>query len=168
MTPASTSPLLWAFVALVFLVALALMNSRWPRGLKALLVLATTALYFVGAQVLNDVWGWPSTGPLPPRFMLLATVIEEPSAKSEGALHVWVNAIHNGKPAAQPRAYRLPYRKDLHSLLNEAMKKQRQGVAQMGTTDPKSGPQGFSWLRPGSDEQDVKIRDLPVPQLPEK
>jgi hypothetical protein len=27
---------------------------------------------------------------------------------------------------------------------------------------------GFSWLRPGSDEQDIKIRDLPVPQLPEK
>jgi hypothetical protein len=38
----------------------------------------------------------------------------------------------------------------------------------VGTAEPKTGPKGFSWLRPGSDEQAVKIRDLPVPQLPEK
>jgi hypothetical protein len=48
------------------------------------------------------------------------------------------------------------------------MKKVRQGISQMGSTEPKTGPKGFSWLRPGSDEQNVKIRDLPVPQLPEK
>ena len=81
---------------------------------------------------------------------------------------MWVNALENGKPSAQPRAYRLPYAKDLHALLNEGMKKVRQGVSQMGTAEPKTGPKGFSWLRPGSDEQNVKIRDLPVPQLPEK
>ena len=73
-----------------------------------------------------------------------------------------------GKPSALPRAYRLPYAKDLHAMLNEGMKKSRQGVSQMGTTEPKAGPKGFSWLRPGSDEQVVKIRDLPAPQLPEK
>ena len=48
------------------------------------------------------------------------------------------------------------------------MKKQRQGVSQMGTTEPARGRQGYSWLRPGSDEQQIKIRDLPTPQLPEK
>jgi hypothetical protein len=48
------------------------------------------------------------------------------------------------------------------------MKKVRQGVSQMGSAEPKSGPRGFSWLRPGNEEQAVKIRDLPVPQLPEK
>ena len=100
--------------------------------------------------------------------VLLAAVIEEPSAKSKGALYVWVNELKDGKPAAVPRAYRLPYSKDLHSLLNEGMKKVRQGISQMGTAEPKTGPKGFAWLRPGSDEQNVKIRDLPVPQLPEK
>ena len=79
-----------------------------------------------------------------------------------------VNAIENGKPSALPRAYRLPYAKDLHAMLNEGMKKSRQGVSQMGTAEPKRGPRGLSWLRPGSDEQEVKIRDLPSPQLPEK
>ena len=71
-------------------------------------------------------------------------------------------------PILQPRAYRLAYSKDLHALLNEGMKKARQGVSQMGQAVPKAGKKGLGWLRPGSDEQEVKISDLPAPQLPEK
>jgi hypothetical protein len=41
-------------------------------------------------------------------------------------------------------------------------------VSQVGTAEPKAGSKGYSWLRPGGQEQDVKIRDLPTPQLPEK
>jgi hypothetical protein len=95
-------------------------------------------------------------------------VIEEPGKNDPGALYVWVNPLHNGKPAREPRSFKLAYSKDLHALLDDGMKKARQGVSQMGTAEPKTGPKGFSWLRPGSDEQAVKIRDLPVPQLPEK
>jgi hypothetical protein len=164
----ATDALLWAYIALVFLVGLACLASAWPRALKAVLVLATVGLYFGAEQALDDVWGRPARTALPERFVLLAAVIEEPSKTKPGALFVWVNALENGKPLAEPRAYRLPYTKDLHSLLNEGLKKVRQGVSQMGTAEPKRGPKGFSWLRPGSDEQEVKIRDLPVPQLPEK
>ncbi|MFO1328435.1 MAG: hypothetical protein U1F56_13830 [Rubrivivax sp.] len=48
------------------------------------------------------------------------------------------------------------------------MKKTRQGVSQMGSSEPGHGRRGLAWLRPGSDEQVVKMRDLPSPQLPEK
>jgi hypothetical protein len=48
------------------------------------------------------------------------------------------------------------------------MKKVRQGITQMGSATPKAGPRGLSWLRPGRTEMDVKIRDMPLPQLPEK
>jgi len=164
----ATAGLLWSYVALVFLAALALAFSRWSRLAKAALVVAVTALYFGAQRQLDDVWGWPSRDALPERFVLLAAVIEEPSKTSEGALYVWVNAITQGKPQHEPRAYRLPYSKDLHALLNEGLKKIRQGITQMGTAEPKVGPRGWSWLRPGGDEQDIKIRDLPVPQLPEK
>ncbi len=166
MTP--TTLLLWAFVALAFLCVLALVASRWPVWAKALLVGAVTAFYFGADGTLEGVWGWPSKQSLPERFVLLAAVIEEPSKNNTGALHVWVNALSNGKPDRQPRAYTLPYSKDLHALLDEGMKKARQGVTQMGSSEPKQGPRGFAWLRPASDEQAVKIRDLPVPQLPEK
>lgn len=164
-----TDALLWAYVAVAFVAGLALLASAWPRWAKALIAAAVTALYFVADAALDDVWGWPSRHALPERFVLLAAVIEEPGKTSgDGALYVWVNALEGGRPAAQPRAYRLPYSKDLHALLDEGMKKVRQGVAQMGSATPKSGPGGLAWMRPGADEQQVKIRDLPVPQLPEK
>ena len=165
---ASTDPLLWAFVALAFLLLLALVASAWPVWSKALLVVAVTALYFGAERSLVDVWGWPARQALPERFVLLALVVEEPGKQREGALYVWVNALENGKPLKQPRAYVLPYSKDLHSLFDEGMKKVRQGITQMGTATPKVGTRGLSWLRPGAVDQDVKIRDLPLPQLPEK
>lgn len=154
--------------ALALLCVLALLWSRWPAWLKGLLVLGVTGFYFYADDAIHGLTGWPAADPLPRRFVLLATVIEEPGAKTQGNLFLWVNALEDGKPVAQPRAYRLPYSKDLHGVLNEAVKKQRQGVSQLGTAEPRSGPKGFGWLRPGNDEQVVKIRDLPVPQLPEK
>ena len=164
----TTDGVLWAFVAVLFVLGLALVASRWPVWAKGLLVTAVTALYFWSDAALEQVWGWPSRHALPERFVLLAAVFDEPAKGREGALHVWVNEIRDGKPLPQPRAYQLPYSKDLHALLGEAIKKTRQGVTQLGTSEPKRGPKGLSWLRPGSDEQVVKIRDLPAPPLPEK
>ena len=153
---------------IAFLAALALLWSRWPAWMKGMLVMATTAFlfYFHGAAL--QLSGWPTRDALPERFVLLAAVFDEPTKGHPGALYVWVNPIVDGKPASQPRAYRLAYSKDLHGLLDEGIKKTRQGVSQVGTATPKKGTQGQSWLRPGSDEQEVKIRDQPVPQLPEK
>ncbi len=163
-----TLELVLTAAALAFLSLLALLYSRWPLWLRGLLVVGVTAFLFHADDVVHRMWGWPSTDGLPERFVLLAAVIEEPSSKSKGALYIWVNGLNNGKPTPEPRAYRLPYAKDLHALLDEGMKKARQGVTQMGTAEPKAGPKGPSWLRPGSDEQVLKLRDLPVPQLPEK
>ena len=160
--------LILTYATLVLLCTLALLWSRWPAWLKGLLVLGTTVLYFWGNDVVHNLSGWPSADSLPERFALLAVVIEEPNAKTAGALYLWVNALEKGKPVAQPRAFKVPYTKDLHALLNESMKKARQGISQMGSAVPKAGKKGLGWLRPGSDEQEVKIRDLPAPQLPEK
>lgn len=157
-----------SFAALVLLCTLALLWSRWPAWLKTLLVLGVAVLYFWGDDVAHNLSGWPTPDPLPERFSLLAVVIEEPTNKTAGALYLWVNAIDQGKPVALPRAYRVAYTKDLHALLNEGMKKARQGVSQMGSAVPKRGKKGLGWLRPGSDEQEIKIRDLPSPQMPEK
>lgn len=163
-----TLEILLGAAALAFLLALALLWSHWPRWAKALLVAGVTVFYFHADDVMRRIGGLPAKERLPERFVLLAAVIEEPARTTQGALYVWVNAIEDGKPAPMPRAYRLDYARDLHALLDEGMKKVRQGVSQLGSAEPKTGPHGFSWLRPGGDEQVVKIRDLPVPQLPEK
>lgn len=163
-----TLPIILSFAALLLLCLLSLLQSRWPAWLRGLLVVGVSAFYFYAESAVHTLWGWPSGDALPERFVLLAAVIEEPTSKRDGALYVWVNAVEDGKPAAQPRAYQLPYAKDLHALLNEGMKKVRNGISQLGTAEPKGGRKGLAWLRPGSDEQQVKLRDMPLPQLPEK
>lgn len=164
-----TLALVLSFVVLAALTTLALLSSNWPAWLKAALVAFVAVFYFWVHDVAHDLSGWPAADPLPERFVLLAAVFDEPSAKSSGALYVWVNAIEDGKPVTQPRAYRLPYSKDLHSVLSEAMKKAREGVSQMGTAKPMRGKRGgLAWLMPGNDEQEIKVRDLPIPRLPEK
>jgi hypothetical protein len=101
-------------------------------------------------------------------LVLLAAAIDALNAKFAGNLYVWVYALMDGKPTAQPRAYRLPYPKDLHAPLNEGMKKVRQGISQVGTAEPKAGQRGLAWLRPGNDEQVVRIGEMPVSELPEE
>ena len=82
----ATDALLWAFVALACLAALALVFSAWPRWMKALLVVGVTTLYFYGEHAFDNVWGQPSRQSLPERFVLLAAVIEEPGRTAPGAL----------------------------------------------------------------------------------
>ena len=98
----TTDGVLWAFVAVLFVLGLALVASRWPVWAKGLLVTAVTALYFWSDAALEQVWGWPSRHALPERFVLLAAVFDEPAKGREGALHVWVNEIRDGKPLCPP------------------------------------------------------------------
>lgn len=163
-----TLALVLSFAVLVLLLALALLWSSWPGWLKGWLVAGVAVFYFWGHTVVHDLSGWPTADALPDKFVLLAAVIDEPTKQRAGALHIWVTPLDNNKPADKPRAYTLPYAKDLHALLDEAMKKNRQGVSQVGTSEPKKGKGSVAWLRPGNDEQVVKIRDLPAPQMPEK
>jgi hypothetical protein len=158
------------YAVLLMLLGCALIWSLWPRWMKGLLVAGVTMMYFLGVQVVSAIWGIPSTDPLPKRFLMLAAAIEEPSAKSKGALYLWVSKLQDGKPTIEPRAYRLPYTKLLHNQINEGLRRGRDGVAQMGTAQPdeSAGTGGFFGLKPGNDEQIVNIRDLPTPQLPEK
>lgn len=161
--------LILSFSGLLLLVLLALVWSPWARWLKLGLVLAVTAFYFYGYDAVHRIWGIPSTDALPERFVMLAAVVEEPGPKSSGAIYLWVSEPQEGGPLLAPRAYKLPYTKNLHQQVDEGVRKGKDGVSQMGTAEAKAGTgKGGGWLRPGNDEQEIKIRDLPLPQLPEK
>ena len=77
--------LILAFAAIALLTLLALLWSRWPAWMKAALVFAVTALYFVGHDAVHAIWGIPSTDALPERFTLLAAVIEAPARKASAS-----------------------------------------------------------------------------------
>jgi hypothetical protein len=165
-----TLALVLAFAVLLALLAFALLWSRWPVWLKTVLALGVTGLYFYGHSAIHAIWGIPSSDALPERFLMLAAVVEEPSSRNAGALYLWVSELREGQPVLEPRAYRLPYTKEMHSQINEGLKRGRDGVSQMGTAEPRDGKLAASFfgLKPGNDEQEIRIRDLPAPQLPEK
>lgn len=157
------------FALVALLLALALVYSNWPNWLKGLLAAGVSGFYFFGFGAVHSLLGIPSTDALPERFVMLAALVDEPRGKFPGALYVWVTPIEEGKSFLQPRAYKLPYTRIMHEQISEGMRKGREGVAQMGIADAKPGNgKGGSWLNPGSDEQEIKIMDLPTPQVPEK
>ncbi len=164
-----TLTLIIAFSLFVFLFALALVFSSWPRWLKGVLTLGVCAFYFYGHHAVMSVIGYPTNDPLPARFLLIAAVIEEPTPKYPGALYLWVTPIEEGRRHLEPRGYKLPYMRALPEGITGGMKKGQRGISQMGTAEAKSGQgTGPSWLNPGKDEQEIKIMDLPAPQVPEK
>jgi hypothetical protein len=161
--------LVLSFAALLLLILLALLWSRWPAWLKVVLVLGVTALYFFGNDAVHQIWGVPSTDALPERFVMLAAAVDEPVGKNQGSIFLWVSVPREGLNKLEPRAYRVPYTKELHAQIDTGLRKGRDGISQMGTAEAKAGnARGAGWLRPGNDEQEIKIRDLPSPQLPEK
>lgn len=159
------------FAVLCFLLLCLCLYGDLKSRNKMLMVLTVTAFYFVGYQVLNDSQGWATARELPPRFVLLAAVIEEPlKDKTKGEIFVWLQPLTDNRPSGEPRAFRFPYEKGLHSLFEEGMRKNRNGNSQMGVVESaQRGSRGVSWLKPaGADVQRIKLRDMPAAQLPEK
>ncbi len=162
--------LILAFAARALLLLLALRGSRWPAGMKTLLIAGVTVLYFYGYEAVRSIWGVPSNEPLPERFVMLAAAVDEPGTKGPGSIFLWVSEIVEGRTGLAPRAYRVKYSKNLHNEIDEGLRRSKDGVSQMGTSEIKGlgNKRGLGWLKPGEDEQEIKIRDLPSPQLPEK
>jgi hypothetical protein len=163
--------ILVAYAVLGFLLLFLCLWTRWPLLIKGLMVFLVTGFYLQSFDALRSQLGWPTEDQLPPRFVVLAVVFDEPRKEDhfEGHIYLWAHGLQDGHVQPQPRSYKLAYAKDLHALLAEAMKKNREGNSQMGTTEPSYGPKGFNWLRPaGNDVLKIRITDLPRPQLPEK
>ena len=166
-----TLPLTLLYVVLAFLLLCLCLRTQWKLWVKVGMVAAVTASYFIAQGAFQDMRGWPAYDRLPKKFVLLASVIEEPNKEkgTKGVIYVWVNALDENRLAAQPRAYRVAYQKDFHASLNDANRKIRQGVNQIGSTEAPAGGNQSGWLRNAADPNvKVKISDAPAPQLPEK
>ena len=158
------------FSLLLFVLTCICLSSGLQHRWKWIVVLVSSAGYFGAYLTLRDAQGWATSEVVPPKFIFLASVIEEPvKDKSKGEIFVWLQPLVDNRPSGEPRAYRLDYDKGLHSLFEEAIKKTRRGNAQMGSNEPRVGHRSFSWFRPaGNDTLQIRLRDLPASQLPEK
>ncbi len=174
MTPAVATELLTLgvlYALLAFLLLVMCLATRWPWWSKLLGIVLVSGFYVLAQHTLTRVSGWPSVDRLPEKFVFLSSVFDEPRPVQghPGAIHVWVHPLEDGKLVEMPRAYRLAYRKDLRGILEDGMKKARDGNAQLGRTEPRRGPSGPTWLRPaGNEDLEIRLSDVPRAQLPEK
>lgn len=184
------------FVLIAALTLWFIIGSKGHWLSKAAMILLS--LYFclsVGFSV-NEFLGWPTEEKLPEQFLVHWAVIDEPDVKdgTEGSIYVWTKPLSETKETydtwddyllsfydgnSQPRAYRLPYSRDLHEKTQEALNMLMQGEgvggSRMGEGKPgkgsregdgesEDGEEGGSLTRNGG----VMFHKLPPPKLPDK
>ncbi|MBW2452548.1 MAG: hypothetical protein JRF07_09375 [Deltaproteobacteria bacterium] len=160
-----------AYVALGILLLGLMVSTRWPVWVKFVSILLISTLYFVTYLSLGGLQGWPTSANLPDRFLLLATSIQEPdkTTGSKGVIYVWASSLAENMPATEPRAYRLDYDSEMHTMLEAAEKRTRNGIMQLGKMEWILEAESSNNLGRFSEKRKIiRIYDLPDPEMPEK
>ena len=162
-----------AYIFLLALLVLVLIYGRIPWLAKLALVIMASGLYWVSYQGWKQVQGWPSQAELPDKFLLHASVIEEPNQEqgTNGQIFIWGSNLQGNKPAGEPRAYSLPYDREVHSSLQDALRNQRNGNVQIGVKERSKATQNAAPVNVrqlGEVHEKLKFTELPDPALPEK
>ena len=160
------------YVALAALVLGIFLLTRLPVWIKFTFILTISGFYYLTYFSLQGLLGWPTQQELPDTFQLMASSITEPDEDEgiPGRIHIWATSFVDNKPAAEPRAYELPYDLELHSALEAALKEQRRGNIQLGKK--KEGKTTDDLARDlskyGQKREEIEFSDLPDPEVPEK
>lgn len=161
-----------AYVFLAVLLLLAIVYGKLPLWARGLLIVSSGVFFWVSYQGWSEAQGWPSSTRFPARFLLHAAVIEEPDVDLgvKGRIFVWASDLDGNEPADTPRAYELAYDQKLHSALDSALRKMRNGNLQIGEVGGElNDPQASRDESRIADKKVViEFTDLPEPQLPEK
>ena len=123
-----------AYAALGVLLLSLHLKSAWPWQVKAFAIGVAAPLFLATFAAFQALTGWPSDADLPLEFQLHAALVEEPSTGDDqaGAIFLWLTpspeAEEDGlvdpdgsEVKSPPRAFALPYSRDLHSQV-EAMR----------------------------------------------
>ncbi len=131
--------LLAAACAVVVLLLNMNLRSTWPWTVKLAATVVSSALLVVVYLAMLALLGWPTSEPLPDRFVLISVDVHEPikGRDDEGAIYIWAKAPED--PGSEPRAYRLAYSEKLHQQVVSALDSARSGTRQMGTVTGRSG-----------------------------
>ena len=143
-----TLPLIGVGVSYVVITVLLLslnLASRWHWGVKAIAIAITTAFFGISYTSIAGLIGWPTEARVPEHFQLdWGTVVEPDKLKgSPGSIFLWVEALdQNNVPAGTPRAFRVPYTRDLPDRIVHAKERIEQGMDQAGTARDLDIPEG--------------------------
>jgi len=126
------------FMLVLVILLLVLLKSNLHFVWKILLVLLAGGFYVLQYESLQQFAGWPADDALPEKFVLIATDVREPNAKSgdAGVMYWWLR--ESADSLQPPRVYRLPYQADLHEKSQQVMQQQQAGSQFVATTTGRS------------------------------
>lgn len=134
-------------------------------GGKAKIVISVMLpfIYYFHWVGLQQSRGWPSDQTLPSQFELISADVLEPNQHEDikGNIHLWLRPSENGTP----RAYILPYSRDLHKRLFEAKQRIEQGRMQIGMLTGNGSRGDGSEIGSG---MKLSFRNAPRKRLPPK
>ena len=187
----------YAALGTICLTLLSYLSAPWLAKCSVILVLSV--FYISTFYWLQGLLGWSAAIALPERFKLIATRVVEPDLVlgRAGAIHLWVEELdERNLPSSLPRAFLLPYTKELADKVSKANDEIKQGRAQAGFADgftptigtgsapagvnvrnvtqgaiPGGDPSGGGILDPaaiGGQSDSVNLIPLPPPRLPPK
>ncbi|MGX1106316.1 hypothetical protein AB7M47_004699 [Bradyrhizobium elkanii] len=142
----------YAVVGALLLIVLVYARLHW--SLKAVVIVVTSAFYFVSFGGMRGLLGWASAEKLPANFKLLSTRIVEPHSLEgdSGSIYLWVEELdEDNRPSAIPRAFRIPYSEALAEQTHTAPRtRSRPGIRKAGGRRISAAATAPSWTSSGS------------------
>ena len=181
-----------SYVVLAVLLLSLNLASRWQWSIKAAAIAVTTVVFGVSYTSIAGLIGWPSTARVPPHFQLDWGTVVEPDKLNgtPGSIFLWLEALdENNLAAGTPRAFRVPYSRELAERIEHARERIEQGIDQVGTARDLDIPEApadqdrrLAGTPPREDEPgtpgdptafiqhmpSIEFQDMPPPPLPPK
>jgi hypothetical protein len=161
--------------ALLAIAVLALcLYTKWSFWIKTVAIAACFFVFLLAYDTMTALLGFPSPGRMPERFLLHYALVIQPDKNTgnKGTVYIWATELTKQGPTKVPRAYELPYDKELSNLMTEANRRTKQGIMQMGQTQEPAQMKGaintFTKYMSGSKPLKIRMQDLPEPALPDK
>ena len=181
-----------SYVVIAVLLLSLNLGSRWHWGIKATAIAITTAFFGFSYASITGLIGWPSQARVPEHFQLHWATVVEPDKLSglPGSIYLWVEALdENNMLEGTPRAFRVPYSRELADRIGHAKERIEQGAEQAGTARDIEVPEGepdadrrLAGTPPRQDQPgspgdpaafiqhmpSIEFEDMPPPPLPPK
>jgi len=148
-----------SYVAVTVLLLSLNLASRWHWGVKAAAITITTLFFGVSYASIAGLIGWPSEARVPEHFQLDWAIVVEPDKLNgtPGSIYLWIEALDADMPAGTPRAFHVPYSRDLADRIGHAKERIEQGMEQAGTARDLDTPQD-------PPDQDRRLAGAPLRQ----
>lgn len=167
------------FLSIAILILWFIIGSKGNWAIKAAVIPLTLYLCISIGAALPDLAGWPSTSPLPSKFLVHWLVVKEPTKKinatkgsvsKEGAIYVWATTISDEPQkkkggwssflipfsfasTSAPRVYTTPYSVDSHEEADGIINRIKDGkivIGERGKGDGKGNGEGADGKKGGN------------------